>query len=124
MLIWSFSRGITMNDISSISHALVNAMNIQDMRIKVAATNVANINLSGTKGLFFNYKQLMKDVSLHNLVYNQIDINKYQSNIPKSSIKLDEQTFEAVTASGRYQGVAEMLNRSYGLMQLAIQGKE
>jgi flagellar basal body rod protein FlgB len=113
-----------MNDISSISHALVNAMNIQDMRIKVAATNVTNINLSGTKGLFFNYKQLMKDVSLHNLVYNQIDINKYQSNIPKSSIKLDEQTFEAVTASGRYQGVAEMLNRSYGLMQLAIQGRE
>jgi len=113
-----------MNDISSISHTLVNAMNIQDMRIKVAATNVANISLSGTSGLFFNYKQLMKDVSLHNLAYNQIDLNKYQSNIPKSSIKLDEQTFEAVTASGRYQGVAEMLNRSYGLMQLAIQGKE
>ncbi|MHA3061125.1 hypothetical protein ACX1N5_01855 [Acinetobacter sp. ANC 4636] len=113
-----------MNDISSISHILVNAMNIQDMRIKVAATNVANINLSGTSGLFFNYKQLMKDVSLHNLTYNQIDMNKYQSNIPKSEIKLDEQTFEAVTASGRYQGLAEILNRSYGLMQLAIQGKE
>ncbi len=53
-----------------------------------------------------------------------MDIERYKSNIPKSLIKLDEQTFEAVAASGRYQGIAEMLNRSYGLMQLVIQGKE
>lgn len=113
-----------MNDIASISHTLVNAMNIQDMRIKVAATNVASLNLPDSKGIFFDYKHLMKDVSLHNLAYNELNIDKYQSHIPKSLIKLDEQTFEAVTASGRYQGIAEMLNRSYGLMQLAIQGKE
>lgn len=113
-----------MNDIASISHTLVNAMNIQDMRVKVASMNVANLNVPGSKGIFFDYKNLMKDVSLQNLAYNQISLSKYQSNIPMSSIKLDEQTFDAVTASGRYQGIAEMLNRSYGLMQLAIQGKE
>ncbi|WP_394670865.1 flagellar basal body protein [uncultured Acinetobacter sp.] len=113
-----------MNDIASISHTLVNAMNIQDTRIKVASMNIANLNVPGGKGIFFDYKHLMKDVSLQNLAYNQISMSKYQSNLPQSSIKLDEQTFEAVTASGRYQGIAEILNRSYGLMQLAIQGKE
>lgn len=113
-----------MNDIASISHTLVNAMNIQDMRVKVASMNVANLNIPDSKGIFFDYKHLMKDVSLQNLAYNKTSMSKYQSNIPISSIKLDEQTFEAVTASGRYQGIAEMLNRSYGLMQLAIQGKE
>ncbi|MDR7016417.1 hypothetical protein [Acinetobacter sp. 3657] len=113
-----------MNDIASISHTLVNAMNIQDMRIKVASMNVANLNVPDTKGVFFDYKRLMKDVTLQKLAYNKIDMDKYQSNMSKSLIKLDEQTFDAVTASGRYQGIAEMLNRSYGLMQLAIQGKE
>lgn len=113
-----------MNDISSISNTLLSAMNIQDMRVKVASTNIASFNLVDKKGINFDYKRLLKDISTHNLDYNKVDIERYKSNIPKSLIKLDEQTFEAVSASGRYQGIAEMLNRSYGLMQLVIQGKE
>lgn len=113
-----------MNDISSISNTLLSAMNIQDMRVKVASTNIASFNLADKKGINFDYKRLLKDISTHNLDYNKVDIERYKSNIPKSLIKLDEQTFEAVSASGRYQGIAEMLNRNYGLMQLVIQGKE
>jgi len=113
-----------MNDISSISNTLLSAMNIQDMRVKVASTNIASFNLVNKKGINFDYKRLLKDISTHNLDYNKVDIERYKSNIPKSLIKLDEQTFEAVSASGRYQGIAEMLNRNYGLMQLVIQGKE
>lgn len=113
-----------MNDISSISNTLLSAMNIQDMRVKVASTNIASFNLVDKKGINFDYKRLLKDISTHNLDYNKVDVERYKSNIPKSLIKLDEQTFEAVSASGRYQGIAEMLNRNYGLMQLVIQGKE
>lgn len=99
-------------------------MNIQDMRVKVASTNIASFNLVDKKGINFDYKRLLKDISTHNLDYNKVDIERYKSNIPKSLIRLDEQTFEAVSASGRYQGIAEMLNRNYGLMQLVMQGKE
>lgn len=113
-----------MNDISSISNTLLSAMNIQDMRVKVASTNIASFNLVDKKGINFDYKRLLKDISTHNLDYNKVDVERYKSNIPKSLMKLDEQTFEAVSASGRYQGIAEMLNRNYGLMQLVIQGKE
>lgn len=113
-----------MNDISSISNSLVNAMNIQNMRVNVASTNIASFNLVDQKGINFDHKRLLKDISNHNFDYNEIDVERYKSNIPKSLIKLDEQTFEAVAASGRYQGIAEMLNRNYGLMQLIIQGKE
>jgi flagellar basal body rod protein FlgB len=113
-----------MNDISSISNSLLSAMNIQDMRVKVASTNIASFNLVDKKGINFDYKRLLKDISTHNLDYNKVDIERYKSNIPKSLIRLDEQTFEAVSASGRYQGIAEMLNRNYGLMQLVMQGKE
>ncbi|ETR95526.1 hypothetical protein [Acinetobacter lactucae] len=113
-----------MDNINSISNSLLNAMNIQDMRVKVASTNIASLNLVDQKGINFDYKRLLKDISAHNLDYNKLDIERYKSNIPKSLIKLDEQTFEAVAASGRYQGIAEMLNRNYGLMQLVIQGKE
>lgn len=45
-------------------------MNIQDMRVKVASTNIASLNLVDQKGVNFDYKRLLKDISAHNLDYN------------------------------------------------------
>lgn len=39
-----------MDNINSISNSLLNAMNIQDMRVKVASTNIASLNLVDQKG--------------------------------------------------------------------------
>jgi flagellar basal body rod protein FlgB len=115
------------NDISAISQILANAMSVQNMRVKVAASNIASLNLANTQGLSFDYKKVLSDISAHGKDMEQIkemDYQGYMTKLPAGSVKLDEQTLEAITASGRYQGIAEMLSRSYGIMQLAIQGRD
>ena len=102
-------------------------MDIQFMRAKVASFNIANANSTSPKKLDFDFKKSIIDLSNTNNDVNFLQRSekyvKYLHSNPVTSIKIDEEILEAISASGRYQGIAEMLNRSYGIMQIVLQGR-
>ncbi|MHA6194751.1 hypothetical protein ACX3YG_10315 [Pseudomonas wadenswilerensis] len=109
------------------------AMNLEQLRARAAAQNIAMANVPGASALRVDVGGALAAVrgSLHddNLFAQNLDalarqdLAGYLRDIPSSApVALDAEVAEMSAASGRYQALADGVSRQFGLMQLAIKG--
>lgn len=109
------------------------AMNLEQLRARTAARNIAMVNVPGASamrvdvaGAFAAARGSRHDDNLfaQNLeALARQDLDVYLRDIPTSTpLALDGEVAEMSAASGRYQALAEGVSRQFGLMQLAIKG--
>lgn len=109
------------------------AMNLEQLRARAAAQNIAMVNVPGAPvmrvdvaGALAASRGSRHDDNLfaQNLeALARQDLDVYLQDIPASTpLALDAEVAEMSAASGRYQALAEGVSRQFGLMQLAIKG--
>jgi flagellar basal body rod protein FlgB len=109
------------------------AMNVEQMRAKVAAHNIAMANVPGSQAMRFDstgalaalratrgspdlFAQALQSLKLQ-------DLDAYLQTQPTTTpLALDGEVAEMSAASGRYQALADGVSRQFALMQLAIRG--
>lgn len=113
------------------------ALGIQQLRAETAAQNIALANVPGAKATRMDFsesqallKQVVsqgvdRDPSLGRLLATAADVVPHTNvaGLPSDSIQLDEQVADASAANLGYQALGEALSRNFGLMRLAITGK-
>ncbi|PRN02998.1 flagellar biosynthesis protein FlgB [Pseudomonas sp. LLC-1] len=109
------------------------AMNLEQLRARTAARNIAMVNVPGAPAMRVDVAGALAAArgSRHddNLFAQNLealarqDLDVYLRDIPTSTpLALDSEVAEMSAASGRYQALAEGVSRQFGLMQLAIKG--
>jgi len=109
------------------------AMNLEQLRARAAAQNIAMANVPGAPamrvditGALAALRGSRRDDNLfaQNLeALARQDLASYLHDIPSSApLALDAEVAEMSAASGRFQALAEGVSRQFGLMQLAIKG--
>lgn len=109
------------------------AMNLEQLRARVAAQNIAMANVPGAPAMRVDVAGALAAVrgsrgddnlfaqNLEALARQDLDL--YLHEIPTSTpLALDGEVAQMSAASGRYQALAEGVSRQFGLMQLAIKG--
>ena len=109
------------------------AMNLEQMRAKVAAHNIAMANVPGSQAMRFDstgalaalratrgspdlFAQALQSLKLQ-------DLDAYLQTQPTTTpLALDGEVAEMSAASGRYPALADGVSRQFALMQLAIRG--
>jgi flagellar basal-body rod protein FlgB len=108
-------------------------MNLEQMRAKVAAHNIAMANVPGSQAMRLDasgalatlrasrgspelFAQTLQSMKLQ-------DLDAYLQTQPTTTpLALDGEVAEMSAASGRYQALADGVSRQFALMQLAIRG--
>lgn len=109
------------------------AMNLEHMRAKVAAHNIAMANVPGSQAMRLDSTTALAALrtsrgspelfaqALQSL--QQQDLHAYLQTQPTTTpLALDGEVAEMSAASGRYQALADGVSRQFALMQLAIRG--
>lgn len=109
------------------------AMNLEQMRAKVAAHNIAMANVPGSQAMRLDSAGALAALratrgspelfaqALQSL--QQQDLDAYLQTQPTTTpLALDGEVAEMSAASGRYQALADGVSRQFALMQLAIRG--
>ena len=109
------------------------AMNLEQMRAKVAAHNIAMANVPGSQAMRLDSTGALAALratrgspelfvqALQSL--QQQDLDAYLQTQPTTTpLALDGEVAEMSAASGRYQALADGVSRQFALMQLAIRG--
>ena len=109
------------------------AMNLEQMRAKVAAHNIAMANVPGSQAMRLDSTGALAALratrgspelfaqALQSL--QQQDLDAYLHTQPTTTpLALDGEVAEMSAASGRYQALADGVSRQFALMQLAIRG--
>lgn len=120
-------------DMSVAMNTLHMAMNLEQMRARVAAHNIAMANVPGSQVMRFDsvnamagLKSTRGDQALFAQMLSQLraqDLNAYtQPDTSGNALSLDAEVAELSAASGQYQRLADAVSRQFALMQLAIRG--
>lgn len=110
-------------------------LSIQEMRSRVASMNVANANMPGAHALRMDFSTA--EAALRNgsgqgagSADGEIDLvalaSRLRAQTPHRSeetIQVDREIGEMATSLVTYQSLAEALSRQFGLMRLAITGR-
>lgn len=99
----------------------------------VARANVANANVPDFNALKVNFSEqlntlktsALSDMTQLDIVNTSLD-EMYQSNVSSSfttGVQLEQEVAEMVKAAGKYQTMADLTSRQFGLMKLAIGGR-
>lgn len=113
------------------------ALGMQQLRAETAARNIARANVPGAQAtrLDFSESQALLaqaasggaelDPALGRaLAAAANDVpHATASDVPGTAIQLDEQVADAAAANLSYQALSEAMSRNFGLMRLAITGK-
>ncbi|EJI1278682.1 flagellar basal body rod protein FlgB [Vibrio vulnificus] len=114
---------------------LVLSMEMEAYKQQVAAINVANVNTKGYKPYTVSFTQALnaiehsdsndaKEAVIDKLSQSGVeDIAKININHQSGDVMLDEEILASSRASGRYQTMAELLNRRLGLIRMGIKGQ-
>ncbi len=109
------------------------AMNLEQLRARVAAHNIAMANVPGATAMRVDVAGALAAArgsqhegslfaqNLHALARQDLDVYLHDSASP-SALTLDGEVAKMSAASGRFQALAEGVSRQFGLMQLAIKG--
>lgn len=99
----------------------------------VARANVANVNVPDFKALKVDFSEQLNSLKIDSLSnMTHLDIvstsldEMYQSNVSSSfttGVQLEQEVAEMVKAAGKYQTLADLTSRQFGLMKLAIGGR-
>lgn len=113
------------------------ALGMQQLRAEMAAQNIASANMPGARAMRLDFgasQALLTQAagqgadlgsSLGQALADAADAVPHAA-IPDhegASIQLDEQVADAASANLGYQALSEALSRRFGLMRLAIAGK-
>lgn len=120
-------------DIGLTIDAVHLAMNLEQVRAKVTANNIANANVPGSRPMRLNLGQPLSQLRASLLdpallaqtlkTLSEADPQKYLQPLPAGApLALDDQIAEMSAASGRYQALADGVSRQFALMQLAMRG--
>lgn len=121
------------NEIST--ELLVLSMDMEAYKQQVAAVNVANVNTKGYSAQTVNFDNVLQQIStsrdrsqfaMNIDLYRTMDIEKLadiKKNDRSQSVMLDEEILASTQASGKYQAMAELLNRRLGLIRMGIKGQ-
>lgn len=113
------------------------ALGMQQLRAEMAAQNIASANMSGARAMRLDFgasqallvqaaeQGMHPDPSLERALSAAADAlpNAAVPDPEGGSIQLDEQVADAASANLGYQALSEALSRRFGLMRLAIAGK-
>jgi flagellar basal-body rod protein FlgB len=129
-----FNKEIHMAD-NLTTEAVRLALNVSQQRAEIASTNIARANMPNAeymKADFSSAMQLLQSVAktegnLADTFYvQQMQSergNPQMSTVAKEQLSLDAQVAELSTESIKYQSLSEALSRQFGLMRLAITGR-
>lgn len=107
------------------------AMQVEDLRARVAANNIAMANVPGSKAMrvsagsaMENLKENFLDTTLFSQELNSLRSEGVESFVHKTDtqISLDSEVADVSAASTRYRALADGVSRQFALMQLAIRG--
>lgn len=120
-------------DIGLTLDAVHLAMNLEQVRARVVAHNIATANVPGSRAMRMNVGEPLGQLraaladpallaqTLHALKAERPQ--KYQQTLPLDTpLALDDQVAEMSAASGRYQALTDGVSRQFALMQLAMRG--
>lgn len=124
-----------MNDLTIEATRL--ALGIQQLRAETAANNIARANVPGAQAMRLDFSESQAllgqaasrgadlDLSLVPSLMAAADAVPHTTSAaaPGTAIQLDEQVADAAAANLSYQALGEALSRNFGLMRLAITGK-
>lgn len=113
------------------------ALGMQQLRAETAARNIARANVPGAQAMRLDFAESQAllgqtaskgadpDPSLGRALTAAADSVPHAavSDLPGTPIQLDEQVADAASANLGYQALSEALSRNFGLMRLAITGK-
>lgn len=113
------------------------ALGMQQLRAETAARNIARANVPGAQATRLDFaesqallgqaasKRADPDPALGRALAAAADSVPHAAiaDLPGTPIQLDEQVADAASANLGYQALSEALSRNFGLMRLAITGK-
>ncbi|MGF1731272.1 hypothetical protein [Photobacterium kasasachensis] len=114
---------------------LVLSMDMEAYKQQVAAVNVANVNTNGYSAQSVNFDSVLRQIStsrdraqfaMNIDLYRTMDLEQLadvENNAQSQSVMLDEEILASTQASGKYQAMAELLNRRLGLIRMGIKGQ-
>jgi flagellar basal-body rod protein FlgB len=129
-----FNKEIHMAD-NLTTEAVRLALNVSQQRAEIASTNIARANMPNAeymKADFSSAMQLLQSVAnnqgqLADTFYvsqmRSAQLHPQMGSMAKEQLSLDEQVAELSTESIKYQSLSEALSRQFGLMRLAITGR-
>jgi flagellar basal-body rod protein FlgB len=129
-----FNKEIHMAD-NLTTEAVRLALNVSQQRAEIASTNIARANMPNAeymKADFSSAMQLLQSVAnnqgqLADTFYvsqmRSAQLQPQMGSMAKEQLSLDEQVAELSTESIKYQSLSEALSRQFGLMRLAITGR-
>ncbi|CAM4163254.1 hypothetical protein [Pseudoalteromonas byunsanensis] len=120
-----------MSDLLSIE-ALRLSLNIAATEQRLSLENLASHSVSGASAQRADFSSLLADIQslpsdqkaevMSQLSSQWQDVEASYVNESHKKVSLDEEVALSMKASGKYQKLAEVLNRKLGLMNLAISG--
>lgn len=111
------------------------ALGLQELQARVAATNIANAGRPGAQALqvdTLDLQALLQETaagaadgaSLPDRLQRALaGISQAPTVVAGETIQVDAQVSDMVAASTSYQALSEALSRQFGLMRLAIAGR-
>jgi flagellar basal-body rod protein FlgB len=137
MASWSSSKDIDMSGSSDLTTQAVRlALGISQLRADVASRNIANASTPGAQAAHVDFARsqgLLEQAaagrgSETSLLQAMAEATARPGGVerldaPGIAINLDEQVADMSTASLEFQSLTESLNRHFGLMRLAINGR-
>lgn len=121
------------NEVST--RLLVLSMDMEAYKQQVAAVNVANASNKGYTVHKVNFNQVLEQLESssdrHQLarrieLYKTDNIGQFAEIEPQiggSPVMLDEEILASSQAAGKYQALAELLDRRFGLIRMGIKGQ-
>ena len=109
------------------------ALSLERMRASVASENIANANITGTKKTI-NFEAIVKSMDsaiqsgnsdlARNVIAKDIEIEQVASDSMFGGVLLDAEVTDLSASQGRYKVIADSLSKKFGLMTLAVKGRE
>ncbi|MCG3723693.1 hypothetical protein [Vibrio cincinnatiensis] len=121
------------NEVST--RLLVLSMDMEAYKQQVAAVNVANASNKGYTVHKVNFNQVLEQLESssdrHQLarrieLYKTDNIGQFAEIEPQiggAPVMLDEEILASSQAAGKYQALAELLDRRFGLIRMGIKGQ-
>lgn len=118
-----------MSDSDTTINAIRLALGMYQTRAEIANSNIANASMPGALALRadFSQYQVLLDAAVdgrgHGLQQAIVNVREPTIRPLETPLNLDAQVSEMVGAGAGFQSLTEALNRQFGLMRLAVVGR-
>lgn len=108
-----------MNSIYSIIDSAQSGLSVESLKAYVATQNIANVNTEGYVKKAANFNSFSDALNK-----SEITPSENLVELPGASISLDSEVIAMTDAGLRYQVIAEMIQKKFGLIELAYGAKK